>query len=131
MKLFKILTFCLIFGFVNIYPTIFSNTIGIFDVISEVKRYIQFFDVIFELHCILHLPKRRPRFVNKRSLLFQHAISDFVKRFRSTKATFLVFRNVLSISIFLSVLSLRYSVDFRRSRLVVFSRRFSREKSRL
>ena len=50
MRLFKILFFRLILGFVN-NPRVFS-ILSISDVISEVKRYIQIFDVISELYCL-------------------------------------------------------------------------------
>ena len=54
------------------------------------------------LRCIwttLHLPRRRRRFENKRSLLFQHAISEPLKRSPSSKGTFSVFRNFFVFSI--------------------------------
>ena len=76
-------SFALISGFVNIYPLMIFNAIRIFDVISELKRYIRIFDVISELYCVLL--RRRGRFRSKRSYLSQYAKSDLLKCFPSTK----------------------------------------------
>ena len=74
-----------------ISTNIFFITIRNLNVISGVKRYIRIFDVISELYSVLL--RRRRRFKNKLSHLSQHAISEVLKRFQSTKGTFLVFRN--------------------------------------
>ena len=74
---FKIIIFCLIFGFLNKYPPkFFFNTVRILEVRKKILRYIRIFNVICELHCVLL--RRKRRFENKRSHLSQHAISDFL-----------------------------------------------------
>ena len=74
MRLFKIVIFCLKWGFLSVYlPIFFSRTIRNLVLIPWVKRYIRIFDVISELYSVL--PRRRQRF-EQRSHLGQHAISE-------------------------------------------------------
>ena len=75
-----------------ISTNVFSNTIRIFDVIPELKRYIRIFDVVSELYCVLLL---RRRFKNKCSHLSQYALSELLKRFPNTKGILWVLRNFL------------------------------------
>ena len=58
--------FSLKLGFLNIYPQIILfNTFQNFDVISGVKRYIQTFDVIPEVSCVLLRRRRRRSRIKK------------------------------------------------------------------
>ena len=59
MRLFKILHFLLILGFLNICPQTIFNTIRNFDVISGVKRSIRIFDVMSGQYCALLWRRRR------------------------------------------------------------------------
>ena len=91
------------FGTVRFFLKFFCLQRVLFDfievplVISGVKGYIRTFDVISELYCVLI--RRRCRFEN-RSFSRKHL--TYISNLR--------------------LLSLRYSADFRRSRLVQFNR---------
>ena len=90
---FKILIFRLKIGFLNIYTQIiFFTTIRYFDVTAAVKRYIRIFDVISKLYCVSQ--RRRWMFENE---FFMKTSYGYFKNF---------------------FLSLRYSADLGRSRLV-------------
>ena len=102
-----------------ISTNIFLNTIRNLNVISGVKRYIRIFDVISEVYSVLL--RRRLAFVPA-------AISELLKRFPSTEGflwvnlfcEFFMKKRHEHILKILHFLSLRYSTDFGRSRLVSF-----------
>ena len=108
-----------------ISTNIFFNTIRNVNVISGVKRYIRIFDVISEVYSVSL--RRKRRFENKQVLAFvPAAISELLKRFPSTEGflwvkrfcEFLINERHEHILKILHFLSLRYSADFGRSRLV-------------
>ena len=124
MRLFKILIFCLILGFLNIYPPNILSEFWrlrfeiialnpIFDVISELysifkeetairkqanpfvpARNNRTFDVISEVVCVLL--RKRGRIEKKSSHLSQHTTSELLKRFPSTKGALWGFSKLFS-----------------------------------
>ena len=119
MRLFKIVIFRLILGFLNTYPPIyFFNTIRNSDVIYGVMCYIRIFDVISEVFSVSL--RRRPRFENKCSHLSQllyHSTEGLL--WVNLFCEFFIKKRHEHILKILHFLSLRYSGDFGRSRLVL------------
>ena len=94
--------FCSILGFFNKYPPVifqYCPTVRILqaDVRKQTlpfvpARYILTFDVISEAICVIL--KMRRKFEKKCSHFSQHAISEFLKRFQSTKAPLMCFETI-------------------------------------
>ena len=114
-----------------ISTNIFFNTIRNLNVISGVKRYIRIFDVISEVYSVSL--RRRRRFENKCSHLSQPLYPNFWSVFPARKASF-GWNFFVSFSLkkrhehilkILHFLSLRYSANFGRSRLVLYTAKFA------